>query len=82
MRKSRFNKSKCKKCKYHGRLHGVGHNTIHCNYSSINQKSTLQRINNKIVDTRGADYNNCLLYESGKSKRDKADWKEVRGIVI
>ncbi len=62
--KSKFNKNKCKKCKYHGGAN-INGNTIHCYYANTG-KTCLHRVGKEIIDRRGNDYNNCLLYERGK----------------
>ena len=70
--KSKFNKKKCLKCKYHGT--GCGHSVktqagvlkVHCNYSIVD-KTCLQKLDDgTIIDRRGDDYDNCKLYEKGK----------------
>lgn len=73
--KPKFNKSKCRKCKYHGT--GVGYPIkqgdnvvfIHCNYTHRDRGSCLRKLEDgTIVDIRGEDYNNCALFERGKMK--------------
>ena len=58
-----YKKDKCIKCKYHTRIDG----RIVCDYSIKSDKGTcLKRIGKNVIDTRGDDPNNCLLYENGK----------------
>lgn len=56
-----FNKKKYNKCKYCGRITTIG---IHCNYS-LSGQTCLTIEGNKVVDRRGNDPKNCLLYERG-----------------
>lgn len=72
--KPKFDKKKCLKCKHHSC--GVGYHAklykndkeydvrVHCNYSASG-KTALRRVDNLIIDTRGNDYNHCLLFEEG-----------------
>ena len=71
---SKFNKKKCKKCKWHGRLCSGGQSGIYCNYSSLHRKSCLKRIGKDVVDVRGSDYDNCLMFEQGNATRDISQW--------
>ena len=64
--KSKFNKVKCAKCKWHGTLNGKDNNNVHCYYVMSGQ-SCLYRDGNEIKDRRGEDYNHCLLYERGRT---------------
>lgn len=58
-----YNKDICKKCKYHAKIDG----RITCDYAiKSDNGSCLKRIGKNIIDTRGKDPNNCLLYEKGK----------------
>lgn len=69
--KSKFDKKKCQRCKYHGKVQGALNGSgIHCYYGVINKKSCLQVQNNKVIDTRGDDFRNCLLLEKGKPKKN------------
>ena len=63
-----FNKKKCEKCKFHGRMMGsTGYSQVFCYYSAHNQRSCLERDGKRIKDRRGNDPNECKLFESGKS---------------
>ena len=73
--KGKFNKSKCKKCKYSSKINGMNVTSVCCNYLIINESSCLKNIDGKVVDIRGDDYNNCQLYEAGKRVRAKENWK-------
>nr|DAS37244.1 MAG TPA: hypothetical protein [Caudoviricetes sp.] len=57
-----YNKAKCKKCKYHGKLSSIG---AYCYYSVIKNEACLYRKGKETIDRRGGDPNNCLLYEKG-----------------
>lgn len=71
----KFNKKKCKKCKWHGKLCSGGQGGgIFCNYGSLHKRSCLTRIGRDVVDIRGNDHDNCLMFEKGKSMRDLAQW--------
>ena len=70
----KFKKSRCKKCKYHGTLSGV--QKVFCNYASLEGHSCIYRQGSHIIDKRGCDYENCLLFKKGKALRDNSDWKE------
>ena len=72
--KVKFKKSKCKRCIYHGKISGVSN--VFCNYASLEGHSCLYRQESHIVDKRGCDYENCLLFQEGKAKRDHSDWQE------
>lgn len=67
----KYNPAMCRKCKYHGK--GAGYNykstMVHCNYANETRRTCLQMIDGQVVDTRGGDYNNCLLFEPGKPDR-------------
>lgn len=77
--KTKFDKKKCMKCKYHGV--GCGGETVrrrnemvhvYCNYSSITNSTCLKRgPHGTVTDLRGDDYNNCKLYDPGKAKRER-----------
>lgn len=76
----KYDKKKCKKCKWHGSLVGsgaTGTKGVYCNYGSLHRCSCLKRIKGHIVDRRGGDFNNCLLYEKGKAIRDIGSWHET-----
>lgn len=60
-----YNKNKCKTCKYRTRLSKMG--LVLCDYGSKSDNGTaLKRCGNEVVDTRGNDPDNCLLYEKGR----------------
>ena len=63
--KSKFNKHKCVNCKYHGIMSNRDFSNVHCYYINSGT-SCLYREGKKVIDRRGEDYNNCLLYERGK----------------
>lgn len=56
------NKEQCRKCKWSGGKQD-GMQTLFCNYASQNDHTCLQRKGSKIVDIRGNDKRNCLLFE-------------------
>lgn len=82
-----FDKRRCRKCKFHGT---VGHvvqigvergdyrdNQIVCDYLIKSGKgSCLKRVGADVIDRRGVDPNNCLLYEEGKIERKKQWFQE------
>ena len=68
--KSKFNKEKCKTCKYSVKISAMDGITCACHYGLIKETPCLHREGKKIVDRRGEDYNKCLLYERGKQLAD------------
>lgn len=78
--KAKFDKKKCIKCIYHG-VGKCGHcvrmpdghtERVHCNYSSVTDVTCLQPgPNGTVIDMRGEDYNNCLLFVEGKRVEGK-----------
>ena len=60
---SKFNKQKCRNCVY-GRLMGT---KIICNFATVTDTTCLHIEEDKVVDYRGSDYNNCKLYKRGKA---------------
>lgn len=68
--KVKFNKQKCKKCIYGGRMPhvtGIGGNSINsyiCDYVSITGHTSLYRDGAEVKDRRGNDYDNCLMFKS------------------
>lgn len=65
-----YDKKKCKTCKYHGNMSGMYQNGTWCNYSGLSNDGTcLKRVGDEVIDRRGGDSKNCLLYEKGKPKR-------------
>lgn len=91
--KAPYNPKKCLKCKYHGEHLSCGNFvrvkkptngkagksvTVYCNYADITGNTCLKALNpRESYDTRGDDYNNCLLFEKGKRVR-----KEPKGIEL
>lgn len=61
--KSKFNKRKCRTCKYHG----MESNKVICYYAGLKGRACLRRVGKEVVDTRGEDFNKCKLYERGKA---------------
>jgi hypothetical protein len=56
-----FDKRKCKKCKWHG---NISFTETFCYYARIGTNGTcLKKIGDKIIDQRGTDPKNCLLFE-------------------
>ena len=55
----------CKSCIYRGRIKD---DLMYCNYSVTSRRgAALKKINSsKIIDTRGGDPDNCLLYVKGR----------------
>ena len=37
--------------------------TMYCNYAAINDQTCLHKVDGKVVDRRGTDKDNCLLFE-------------------
>ena len=56
-----YDKNKCEKCKHKSNICTIG---VHCNYS-LSGQTCLTIKGNKVVDRRGNDPKNCLLYERG-----------------
>ena len=57
-----FNKEKCKQCIYKGGA--VDHPTdIFCNYAFIADQTCLHRVGKSIIDRRGENPDNCLLFK-------------------
>lgn len=78
LEKPKFDKKKCRKCKWHGQgvgypvrfKNGNGHMTtlqIHCNYAAYDEHTSPLRPNSDgtSYDLRGDDYDNCLFFEKG-----------------
>ena len=62
-----YKKSKCRKCKYHAKVNGL----TTCDYAIKSANgSCLKRKGKEIIDIRGGDRDNCLLYDPGKPARD------------
>ena len=72
--KPKFDKRKCATCIYHTEqfqgytvIKNNKHVSISCNYASITGTTCLTKgENNSVVDKRGNDYNNCMLYHEGR----------------
>lgn len=70
---AKFDKEKCLHCKYHTEQYrgytvkrGCRFVNVSCNYASATGSTCLKRKDNSsVVDMRGNDYNNCMLYEEG-----------------
>ena len=75
-RKTKFDKEKCKTCKFHGKISGVDTGTVFCNYASLNDSTCLYRTGSHVFDKRGNDPDKCKLYEEGKKIVDSANWQE------
>ena len=88
MRKAKFDKFKCYKCKYHGM--GVGYSIrvngkvlkVHCNYCGINKSSCLRKQEDgTVIDIRGNDFSNCKLFEEGEMIKSVEEiWAEQGAI--
>jgi hypothetical protein len=77
MKKTKFSKSKCKTCIYHGKITGIASGTIYCNYASTTDHTCLKRgEHGEIIDIRGDDRYDCKMYKEGKRIPEEADWKE------
>lgn len=84
MKKAKFDKKKCLKCKYHGL--GVGYSVkasngtfkrVFCDYSGITDSTCLKPgPNHTVIDLRGDDYKNYKLFVNEKLQ------KEVPQLVI
>lgn len=65
----KFDKKKCKRCKYHARGAGyvvkTGLSPVHCDYARAHDQICLTRVGKEVIDRRGNDFNNCLLFEEG-----------------
>ena len=71
---TKFDKKRCLKCKYHAGCNtevGGQYSRVICNYASINRSSCLKRgVNGSVVDSRGDDFYNCLLFEQGAAIKE------------
>lgn len=80
--KPKFDKKKCKRCKYRGRGTGyivkTGFSPIHCDYARTNDQTCLTRIGKDVIDRRGNDYNNCLLFEEGTPVKESVSIRRLR----
>ena len=82
--KSKFDKAKCWKCKYHcymGNLQGnkpfekmteLERANIGCYHSVIKSDTCIKGVGNHRIDQRGDDYYNCKLYEENTETNKKA----------
>lgn len=63
--KSKFDKKRCKKCKWHGKMAYGTTSPVYCNYTATAPEGygCLRIIQGEKIDMRGTDYSNCLLYE-------------------
>ena len=93
--KPQYDKEKCLQCKYHGRgsigfaakekeLNNESDKNpklIYCNYASVTGLTCTRRVHDDvIIDIRGGNYNNCLLYEKGKKAYTKRHITVKRGL--
>jgi hypothetical protein len=77
MKKAKFSKRKCLRCKYHGIGCG-GYTTIkngksvqvYCNYS-VTEDTCLKLVDGKVIDQRGDDYYNCKLFSEGRPENEQ-----------
>lgn len=60
MKQSKYDKSKCSKCKWRGKL-SFGF----CCYYSLSGQSAYRRQGKELIDARGEDYYNCKLFKQG-----------------
>lgn len=62
-------KKLCVKCKYHGTIGSRTKDSMAdtiCGYAAFSHKGTcLKTVGNKLIDRRGYDEGECLLYENG-----------------
>ena len=60
-------RKQCRKCKWHGVLSGyANHKAYFCAYSQYHDRPAMQRADNgSLIDTRGRDHYDCLLFECG-----------------
>ena len=71
MRKSKFRKSKCKKCIFHSAQSG---GYLICSYATRNKADNTclyKGDDGKLHDRRGDDYDNCLLFIEGQPIKEK-----------
>ena len=79
--KPKFDKEKCLKCKYRNTYSQLGYSVRHtgkvvrvlCDYAVLTGVTCLKPdSNNTVVDMRGEDYNNCMLFSEGdRLEKDK-----------
>ena len=71
----KFNKERCLSCRYSGRGNGgyvANGKQVYCDYANIAEHTCLTRgPKGKVIDRRGTDYNNYLLYAPGKVNKTK-----------
>ena len=82
MSKPKYNKVKCKKCCFRvsdtSAYRTDDGDSVSCNYSTIMGKTCLRRgEHGTVIDIRGNDYDNCLLFKEGDSLR-----KGVKGVIL
>ncbi len=64
-----MNKKVCEKCKYRGVF--IGNKSIHCYYAGLTSETCLKLVDKKVIDRRGNDPNNCLLFEEGEAMENE-----------
>lgn len=73
--KPKFNKKRCLECRYCGVGKGgfvVNGKSLFCDYATITNSTCLRRTRKgEVIDLRGSDYDNCLLYAPGKVNKTK-----------
>ena len=66
----------CAKCVYRGRLNFLGG---FCNYAAVTERTCIRTTDQgETIDTRGADPNDCMLFEKGKKRDGKRELSTVK----
>lgn len=61
-------RTQCRTCRWRGWHHNLGE--WHCNWADIKYPRTcIEMVHGEMIDKRGSDPDNCLLYERGKMCR-------------
>lgn len=73
----KFDKKKCKKCKYHRKF--PSGQFVFCNYASLTDKTCLKKVGKEIIDIRGNKFDGCKLFCEGEAMDDKTEKILMRG---
>lgn len=76
-REMKFDKKKCKKCKYHRKF--PSGQFVFCNYASLTDQTCLKKVGKEIIDIRGDKFDGCKLFCEGKAMDDKIEKILMRG---
>lgn len=68
-REMKFDKRKCKKCKYHRKF--PSGQFVFCNYASLTDQTCLKKVGKEIIDIRGDKYDRCKLFCEAKANLEE-----------